>query len=175
MFVLFGNDNWACVVIFTIFLVHKIVSRKSRFNISNEIMEKFQKIVFFFWTRHTFWTKQFLSRSKSKNGTLWASFPLFWPYFQSFVRYSRKTDLGTYYCYLVGRASFFNVSRRRLPLICWSCCEFVFTFSFYSFIIFVCFSSHSLWIYLFREFLLPIFLLKLVFSFLICFCFILFL
>jgi hypothetical protein len=46
MFVLFGNDNWVSAEIFTIFLAHKIVSRKSRFNISNEIQGKFQKIVF---------------------------------------------------------------------------------------------------------------------------------
>jgi hypothetical protein len=132
MFVLFGNDNWACVVIFTIFLVHIIVSRKSRFNISNEIMEKFQKIVFS--------SERVIRCGRNRvrpvqDRTLRVSFQLFWPYFQPFVRYSRKTDSGTYYCYLVGRASFFNVWRRRLLLICWSCCEFVFTFSFYSFII----------------------------------------
>ena len=73
--------------------------------------------------------------------------------FQSFVRYSRKTDLTTCTCCLVGRGFIiFLFTRRRLLLICWSCCGCVFPIVWLFLIIWFVFYTQPL-IYLFREFL----------------------
>jgi hypothetical protein len=170
MFVLFGNDNWACVVIFTIFLVHKIVSRKSRFNISNEIMEKFQKIVFS--------SERVIrcGRNRVRPVQDRKIEPLGWV-FNYFGHISNRSwDIHE------------KLIQARIIVIWWAELHFLMfqdVVCYWSVdrVVNLCLLSHfivSLFClfffpqplnYLFREFLLTIFSLKLVFNFLICFLF----